>query len=93
VCDRVWDDGGLFAGVAVDLTNPNDRGLAKGLLFALAGSVVPASAAGSEALPDHDADSLHRFAWLLVRLLDPAGTTRLGFPRATALPHPPSDTR
>lgn len=85
VCDRVWDDGGLFAGVAVELTNPNDRGLAKPLLFALAGSVVPASPAGSDALPDADADSLHRFAWLLVRLLDPAGTTRLGFPRATAL--------
>lgn len=90
VCDRVWDDGGLFAGVAVELTNPTDNGRARPLLFALAGSVVPASAAGSEALPDADTDTLHRFAWLLVRLLDPAGTTRLGFPRATAIP---SDTR
>lgn len=80
VCDELWDDGGLFAGVAVELSNPNDGGLAKLTLFALAGSVVPAANAGVESLPDADPRRLNRFAWLLARLLNPAHTTRLGMP-------------
>lgn len=80
VCGQLWDDGGLFAGVAVELSNPNDGGVAKPALFALAGSVVPVAAAGSEELPDFDTRRLNRFGWLLARLLDPAHTTRFGIP-------------
>lgn len=90
VCGQLWDDGGLFAGVAVELSDPNDGGAAKPTLLALAGSVVPVAAAGSEELPDFDAGRLNRFGWLLARLLDPAHTTRFGIPPSD---DPRSDAR